>query len=206
MVDALQAAAAVETLLSAPEHSHVALRFLRDRRCEAAARDRAHGAPYYAEQARGCPTGFWSRHECLCDTDAPNPPIVDRAAPAPSRRQRLRLSPRATWQETGVIEHGRIVPKRALIHPALERPLTYLAGCPAPDLLGGVADTGASVGQIAERWTVVCGALAAHDLLDWMWRREILVNSEAPQPVPERSAAGVRSDGRVLRSSDLREM
>jgi 2-polyprenyl-6-methoxyphenol hydroxylase-like FAD-dependent oxidoreductase len=172
IVDALQAAAVVATLLAAPRQAKLAREFHAARRAEAAERDQITGTAHYRAQAERFPTAFWSCRAATEESMARPPSSIRDKLPDPACR--LRLSDQILWQEIGLLEGGMIVPGPALTHPSLPRPVAFLAGQPAASVLAAIPRE-ATARDISLCLHSSFGPRVSTQVMDWLWRNRVLV-------------------------------
>jgi flavin-dependent dehydrogenase len=134
LTSAMQGAIAVHTMLRRPESTGAAIAFCEQRQREAIERDRRHAGVYYARQAAETPTAFWRTRA----TPMPPEPGPGEAR-NPRRRidgdQWIRLDPAARLEPTPALTACFIEERPALVHPALDRPIAFIADTPVSALL-----------------------------------------------------------------------
>jgi flavin-dependent dehydrogenase len=171
----LVAAAVAHTLLVRPEQARLAIGFYERRQREVVARHRRFAASHYAERAALAPGPFWKARALAPDRpsaeEALSPPLESSA---PRDGSRLRLAPEATIVPSPVLTGDFITDGEALAHPALPRPVAFVgevALAPLVRLLDGADDAPA----IIRRWCLTVTPSTGWALVDWLWRRRLLV-------------------------------
>jgi hypothetical protein len=171
----LVAAAVAHTLLLRPEQAHLAVAFYERRQREVVARHRRFAASHYAERAKLAPGPFWEARGLASDhssADEALAPPLD--SPAPRDGSRLRLAPEVTIVPSPALAGDFITDGEALAHPALPRPIAFVgevALVPLLRLLDGADDAPA----IIRRWCRTVPPSTGWALVDWLWRRRLLV-------------------------------
>jgi flavin-dependent dehydrogenase len=168
ILSAIQASAAVHTILTAGCAPAAALEFYRDRRHSAAANSRMAAARFY--RAHPEQSSFWIRRSTGPERPVSSPLTVRAAGTLPSE---LCASRALQIVDIPVLSGAFIERARALSHPRLEQPIAYFAGvalAPLIDEASGVAATE----QILSRWTQRMPIKTARNILDWMWAVGIL--------------------------------
>ncbi|WP_441246889.1 flavin-dependent monooxygenase QhpG [Kitasatospora sp. McL0602] len=131
MQSAMAAAVTVHTLLT-PEQDRsapLALAYYRENQRRSVDQHTAWAAAHYDEQRthRACP--FWQLRA------RPGAELPADAAPLAPLPAQVRLSPAARLVDTPCVVDDRIELRRALAHPALPRPVAYVAGVELAPLL-----------------------------------------------------------------------
>lgn len=190
ITSALQAAAAVHTMLAMPIETEAALAFYRERQQEAAARSRRIAGSLYAAQDRQPPCTFWQRR-ALSDAGAPG--MAVESLPLLHLTDLVRLAADAGITRTPVLAGDLIRRAPALSHPSLERPLAYLGGTAIAPLLAPLM-SGVEVAQLLRWWQRSVRAETARDILLWLAARAIVVPAGPRAPtISERIGAGART-------------
>jgi flavin-dependent dehydrogenase len=172
ILSAIQASAAVHTILTAAD-STPALEFYRERRQAAAASSRRNAARLY--QANCDRNSFWMRRSEAAESLAAGGASQVRAGTSPPAQ--LRISPALRVVDVPVLAGALIRRARALSHPELEHPIAYLGGIALAPLLDDARATSAR-SEILSRWTRRMPFETASTIINWMWTVGIL----DPQP------------------------
>jgi flavin-dependent dehydrogenase len=173
ILSAIQASAAVHTLLSSGCDPAPALEFYRERRQSAATSSRRAAARLYRAQFNR--DTFWRRRSsAMEDPTADRTPPVRNATALPAR---VHLSPALELVDVPVLSGALIRRERALRHPRLGHPVAYLGGVALAPLVDA-AGTAAATDEILARWTRRMPPETARKIIDWMWGVGIL----DPQP------------------------
>jgi flavin-dependent dehydrogenase len=173
ILSAIQAGAAVHTLLSPGCDPAPALEFYRERRRSAAVNSRRAAASLYRAQFNR--DSFWLRRSSAAeDPAADREPLMRNPTALPAR---VHVSPALELIDVPVLAGALIRRARALRHPRLEHPVAYLGGIALAPL---VDDAGAAsaTDEILSRWTRRVPPETARQIIDWMWGIGIL----DPQP------------------------
>ena len=183
LLAAIQASAAVHTMLT-PDGDHgAALEFYRERRQTAATRGRLNAARFYQPHADR--SSFWMRRSSAAGSVAPGHAPQTRSGTAlPSD---LHLSQMLRIVETPVLSGALIRRTPALSHPGLEQPVAYFAGVALAPLVED-ANGAAATDQILSRWTRHLPPETARNILSWMWSVGILDPETAAPHDPAASA------------------
>lgn len=169
------AGAAVHSILTGGERDS-ALEYYRDHAAHAVRHHRRLAARSYADCAAYAQAPFW-RRRALATEDAHS--AAPRApAPAPARLDELlpgrtRLAPEAALVATACVVGDRVERRRALTHPALERPVAYLGGNELAPLLDRL-DGRRSLERVVEDWGRSVPPATAYQVADWLARNGLL--------------------------------
>jgi flavin-dependent dehydrogenase len=170
LVSAIQASAAVHTILTAGCYPAAARAFYRERQEAAAARSRLSAARLYRQHP--VQNAFWmQRSQAAVGVSGDEQPQVPTAAALPSR---LRLDQSLRIIDVPVLSGAFIRRAPALCHPRLEHPVAYFSGVALAPLVRE-ADGASTVDQILRRWTKRMPPEAAWSIMTWMCRVGILV-------------------------------
>jgi flavin-dependent dehydrogenase len=166
---AIQASAAVHTILTPGCDPTPALEFYRERRQTVAARSRLTAARFY--RAHTDRSSLWMRRSSAAEEAATDHRRQTRTGTAPPSG--LRLSQALRIVEAPVLSGAFIRRAPALSHPCLERPVAYFGGVALAPL---VEDAGgaSTADQILLRWTRRMPPETARSIMDWMWTVGIL--------------------------------
>ena len=179
LVDGQQSAIVINTLMVHPERRDIALAFHAERQAEASQRDRAMCHDLYCEQAIAYQSPFWWRY-CGRSAASEQPPrsLVPINGLLPETK--LRLSPRARFEDVAVIDGDVIARASALVHPDLDRPVAFLAGRSIGSLVAR-AFSGVEAASLVADWRAdSLPEGTALKLLQWFWQRGLLVDNGAP--------------------------
>ncbi len=174
MAQAVQCAVVVNTILSRPGDTGLALNFYRDRQVERVKTHAVLAADFYARQARVSETGFWSDRAQVLDWISPRPPLPDRGE-WPEGQQVI-LASDAQLITEGVQTDAFIAPGRVLTHPDLPRPISALGTQPLAPLVERLT-VPATRREILTRWAELIPPDRAERVLDWFWHNGILTKA-----------------------------
>jgi flavin-dependent dehydrogenase len=179
MVSGIQAAVAVDTILSDPARAPLAAQFYSERQREIAAQHQALAAQRYAESAfRG--GSFWDRRAVDAAGNAiqpPPPPARQNAPPArraDPRQDRITRSPELRIITTQVLTEAGMTTTKALEHPRLKQPVAYLGGVPLAPLVEEILD-GDTVDDLLEKWSRRIPERVSRSIFEWFRARGLLV-------------------------------
>jgi flavin-dependent dehydrogenase len=167
------AGAAVHSILMGGERDS-ALEYYRDHAAHAVRHHRRLAARSYADCAAYAGAPFWRRRAFATeDAHSPAPPAP---APAPLNELlpgRTRLAPEAALVATACVVGDRVERRRALTHPALERPVAYLGGNELAPLLDRL-DGRRSLERVVNDWGHSIPLATAYQVADWLARHGLL--------------------------------
>jgi flavin-dependent dehydrogenase len=175
LLSAIQASAAVHTILTAGCDPAAARTFYRERQEAAAARSRLSAARLYRQHP--VQSSFWMRRALAADGAAGDePPQAATATPPPRLRpdQSLQVDQSLQIVDVPVLSGAFIRRAPALCHPRLEHPIAYFSGVALAPLVRE-ADGASTADQILQRWTRRLPPEAAWNIMSWMWAVGILV-------------------------------
>jgi flavin-dependent dehydrogenase len=180
MVSGIQAAVAVDTILSDPARAGLAAQFYSERQREIAAQHRALAAQRYAEAPfRGYP--FWDLRvggaaEGGAIKPRSRPPQEDASAvrPADPPLDRVARAPELRVITTQVYTESGLTTTKALDHPRLNRPVAYLGGVQVALLVEEIVD-GDTVQDLLEKWSRRVPARVSRSILDWLRARGLVL-------------------------------
>ncbi|UAB87928.1 tryptophan 7-halogenase [Ruegeria sp. SCSIO 43209] len=172
MGQAVQAAAVVNTLLTTPEHSDLALSFYADRQFERVQTHAALAADFYARQHAVDPSHFWA--ERAKPLDWVKSPAFDPNREALRDDQPLILSPQAKLIASGVQTASHIEPGLVIGHPNLPRPVANLEGAMLGPLLERLGAPTTTL-NIIKSWSEVLATHTASRILRWLWYHRIVI-------------------------------
>jgi hypothetical protein len=167
----LAAAAVTHSLLEPDADTPAALQYYVDHQRYSVQRHAATAAGLYAEHQPHADAPFWRRRSAGAPpVPSPGPRAVPLADLLPLR---VRLPATAALRDTPCLVGDRIERRRALSHPALERPVAYLGGsalAPLLDLLPAAPSLAAAL----RGWDHSLPAGRAHEIAAWLHRRGLL--------------------------------
>lgn len=170
LVSAIQASAAIHTLLTSSCNPAPALEFYRERQLAAA---QGHGlAAARLYQAVPVQSSFWL-HRARAARGAP-PDDHRHAQTTESPPSDLRVARAARIVEVPVLAGTFIRRAPALSHPRLKQPVAFLGGIPLAPLLHEAIGA-STANEILQRWTRRVPLEAAASIMKWMWLLGILV-------------------------------
>lgn len=181
MAQAIQAATVVNTLLTKPEHSDLALSFYTDRQSERVQNHATLAADFYAQQHAACSGSFWA--ERAVPLEWLTPMQRDYNLGEPESDQLLRLCPKAQLAVSGIQTATLIEPGAVLTHPNLPRPVALLENVQIA-LLVQRLDGWATASQIAQQWADLLDAERAMRVLRWLWYHRVLIRVEKGDVIP----------------------
>jgi hypothetical protein len=178
---ALQGSLVAHTVLTVPANTTAAVGFYESRGAELVARHQRQTAQLYSQQTVHPHTDFWRRRSVAAESgsiDAYVTPqhrhiTVDLATTIQYRlgnEARLVVLPAAT---------GDIISLQpSLVHPSLERPLTYLDDLPVAQLLSGFGDEGSAVPDVINRFSESHARRKYEHAIRWLIALGVLI----PEP------------------------
>ncbi len=167
----LAAAAAVHSVLAPDGDTHAALTYYIDHQRYSVQRHAATAAALYAEHRPHADAAFWRRRSAGI---APVPPPSPSTAPlADLLPRRVRLAPGAAVLDTPCLVGDRIEVRRALTHPALDRPVAFLGGSELAPLLDRLP-TAPSLAAAIDSWDRSLPSGHALEIAAWLRRRGLL--------------------------------
>ncbi|MGH3873532.1 MAG: flavin-dependent monooxygenase QhpG [Pseudonocardiaceae bacterium] len=162
-------AAAVHSILAPDGDTHAALRYYRDQQHYAVQRHAATAAGVYAEHRAHADAVFWRRRSA-----PPRLSLRSRAAPLGELLPlRVRLPAAAALLDTPCLVGDRIELRRALTHPALDRPVAFLAGSELAPLLDQLP-TAPSLADAVGSWDHALPPGRALAIAAWLRQRGLL--------------------------------
>jgi flavin-dependent dehydrogenase len=183
---AVHASAVVHTLRLRPGCAEPALRFYRDQQRRASSAHHAWANHYFSARAATHPLPFWRQRASATSGSEPRAGLTT-TEPLP-RSCRISLSSVADLIEVPVVQDDFVSCRLALRHPSLERPVAFLTGCAAADLVSLITP-GLAVEEAARRISRYLQPKAAWRLLEWFWARRIIVPVEGSVQLPLTAAA-----------------
>jgi flavin-dependent dehydrogenase len=167
----LAAGAAVHSILAPDGDTSAALQYYADHQRYSVGRHAATAAGLYAEHRPHADTTFWRRRSA----GAPAVPMPSpRAAPlADLLPLRVRLSPAAALLDTPCLVGDRIELRRALAHPALDRPVAFLGGSELAPLLENL-HAAPSLANAIGSWERSLPSGRAPEIAAWLNRRGLI--------------------------------
>ena len=183
----LQAVTALHTLLRHPERAALARTFYDARRGESIARHGRWTREYYAQawparehafwQAQAAPFALPESEQTWCADE--REPARPAETYAPTNLDAALRAPVRLAHESRVVELPCVVDdlvelRPALDHPALERPLAWLAGVELAPLVASIADA-ANLAQLIERWAQRMPRRDAARIAGWLLQKGIVL-------------------------------
>jgi flavin-dependent dehydrogenase len=192
LLSAIQASAAVHTILTAGCDPVAARVFYRERQEAAAARSRLSAARLYRQHP--VRNAFWIERARAGATGDGQPQAPTAAAPPPRLRpdQAVQVGQSVRIFDVAVLSGAFIRYAPALSHPRLEHPVAYFSGIAVAPLLRE-ADGAATADQILRLWTKSIPPEAAWNIMTWMWAVGILIS----HPDTRHDVSGAELCGRV---------
>lgn len=171
----LAAAAAVHSILAPDGDTHAALQYYADHQRYSVQRHAATAAGWYAEHRVHADAVFWHRRRAgvragVRAAPSPNPGGIPLADLLPLR---VRLPPAAAIRDTPCLLGDRIELRRALTHPALDRPVAFLGGIELAPLLDHLPSAHSLV-EILGVWEGALPSGRALEIAAWLHRRGLL--------------------------------
>lgn len=180
MFSGIQAAVAVDTILSDPARAGLAAQFYSEAQRGIAAQHHALSAQRYAEAPfRGC--SFWDQRASGAPERSPIDPRAQpprEEAPAVQRTDppldRVARAPDLRVITTQVYTEAGLTTTKALDHPRLNRPVAYLGGVQVALLVEEIVD-GDTVQDLLEKWSRHVPARVSRSILDWLRARGLVL-------------------------------
>ena len=170
VASALQAAIVANTLLRRPADAEAAIQFYRDAQRERRRQHAAKTAGFYRERTAVCDQPFWHQRATFDESANAFELETDRLVPT----VRVRVSGLARTESVPVIQGDFIKTRRALTHPALERPVAFLNEVELVPLLRQIK-LGQTAGSVVEAWSANLSFDLGWRVLNWLWHRRIAV-------------------------------
>lgn len=164
----LAAAAAVHSILAPDGDTHAALAYYADHQRYSVQRHAVTAAGRYAEHRLHADAHFWRRRAGAPPAPSPEPGGIPLADLLP---RRIRLAPAAAILDTPCQLGDRIELRRALTHPALDRPVAFLGGIELAPLLDHLPSAH-SLAEALGSWALPAGR--ALQIATWLHRRGLL--------------------------------
>ena len=175
----LAAAAAAHTILAAGGDPSAATEYYAGMVRHAAARHAATAASLYAEHRLHANAPFWQRRSAgaaLPRQTAPAPTTVADLLALPAR-----LPDDAALRPTPVLVGDRVEWRRALDHPALDRPVAFLGGDEIAPLID-VLHRSPTLAEAIRRWDELLPGDRATAIAGWLHARGLLVADRVAAP------------------------
>jgi flavin-dependent dehydrogenase len=169
----LAAAVTVHSILTVNLDTNAAVEYYGDHQRHAVAHHTATAAALYAEHRAHAGDPFWRRRSAL-GSAAPAPRAVRSAPPL---RELLalpvRLPPAARLVDAACLVGDRVERRRALAHPALDRPVAFLGGSELAPLLDGLP-AAPSLAHAVSAWDRSLPRGRALELAAWLHGRGLI--------------------------------
>ncbi|MGA9584267.1 MAG: NAD(P)/FAD-dependent oxidoreductase [Terracidiphilus sp.] len=169
---ALSGAVVVNTLLRKQESRSAAIEFYRSSLTDASDRHRRWAGEYYSAAAATRTAEFWRQRSSV---DNPAEPVSALNA-GDFADEQLALSPDLKLVKSPCIDGEFVTMKRALQHPALERPVIYVGGSEMPPLVGRLRE-GMKPMEIALLWSDQVPISTGLALTGWMISNGLLIRT-----------------------------
>ena len=167
----LAAAAAVHSMLAPNGDAQAALKYYVDHQRYSVSRHAATAAGLYAEHLPHADAAFWCRRSAGAPpAPSPGPRIAPLADLLPLR---VRLSPAAALLDTPCLVGDRIELRRALTHPALDRPVAFLGGNELAPLLENLHEVPSLANAIGS-WDRSLPSGRAPEIAAWLNRHGLI--------------------------------
>jgi hypothetical protein len=178
----LAAAAAVHTLLAGDGDAEAAIEYYAAYQRHAVERHAATAATIYSEHRAHADAPFWRSRSGGALTDLLGLPV--------------RLADSAALRDTPCVVEDRVHRRRALTHPALDRPIAFLGGAELASLLDLLPEA-PSLAHAIERWDAVLPPGRARAIAEWLQARDLFAerNPEYPSSRRARSASLLTASG-----------
>jgi flavin-dependent dehydrogenase len=151
---ALQGSLVAHTILTVPTNTTAAVEFYESRCGEVVTRHRYHTARLYSQQAVHSHTEFWQRRSVATESSAmkAHVPLQHRHVLADlATAMRYRIADGAQLVDLPAAVGDIISLQPSLVHPSLERPLTYLGDLPVAQLLSEFSHQGSRALDVINR-------------------------------------------------------
>ena len=179
---AIQGSLVAHTILTVPEHTTAAIQFYEARCRERVIRHQRQTAHIYARQAVYPHTDFWRCRQVPHAVAALDPSVIFPHRPSLTNLSLppgYRLAEEARLVELPAVTGDIISLQPSLVHPALERPLTYVDGMPITQLLSAGASTGRVAHDVSPSLAApaMCQKCAA--VMRWLAGLGIIIPAES---------------------------
>ncbi len=171
---AIQAAIVVNTLIQYPQHAAAAQTFYCNRQQERIVQYRERTSAEYAKAAIRLPYEFWEERSKDANdntkTQATNSTVL-------TATQKLRVCPKAQLIATPVMKDKWIELAPALHHPALGRPVAYIAGKNLDRLFQHFKPE-QTTADILDSWKDIVPRDGGTQIVQWLWENNVLLAVE----------------------------
>jgi flavin-dependent dehydrogenase len=171
---AVQAAACVHTALERPADAVLAWAFHRAQMQRASRMHARLAAGYYARAAEHFRHPFWTARTVEADPPPGRVPQPERAWP--TLDQRLALDAQARWTHEPALEGDWVRSHDALLHPALDAPIAFLAEHPVAAWLDPLRSRPA-LRDLLDLWHQRFGEARTRSVWPLLWRQGLIVVS-----------------------------
>lgn len=168
---AIQAAIVVNTLIRYPKHAQAAQIFYRNRQQERIFLFREQTITEYAKAAIRLPYPFWKERSKDAITGT-RTPMANRTPLTVT--QKLQVCPLTQIISTPVMKDQWIEMAPALHHPALSRPVAFLAGKNL-DLLFHYLKKEQTIPDILDSWKSLVPSDSGNQIIQWLWENHVLL-------------------------------
>lgn len=174
-----QAAACVHTMARRPSSRALAAAFHQEQVLRTAVRHQRLAAGFHAAAAQRFGSAFWQRR-----ARGAAPARGVRTLALPPLQASVALHPAARLMPVPALQGDFVVSMPALVHPALEGPVSQFGGWPAARALAPLQAGPVTVGGLLRAWQAQVGEAAAVQALTLLWRQGVVVPaSSAAEPL-----------------------
>ena len=166
----LAAAVAVHTILDGAGDTEAAIEYYAAHQRHAVERHATTAAVIYAEHRAHAGASFWRLRGCAAPAPEPAPAAPSLVDLLP---RRVRLTATAALRDTPCLVDDRIEHRRALVHPALVRPVAFVGGSELAPLLDEL-QASASLALVLRGWERRLPPDRGRQIVRWLHARQLI--------------------------------
>jgi hypothetical protein len=169
---AIDTALAIHTLRLDPRSTNLATTFLRHRLERRRARHATWVAAFYREGASRLSNVFWTERAGIAESDMAEP-STEVLPPLPPPDQPVALDSAVRIEQEPCAIGDLIERRRAITHPNLADPVSFVEGIEVSNLLVRVA-RGSKAESVVRDWSAYVGNESAIRIFSWAWRNRLV--------------------------------
>lgn len=173
MATALMGSSVVNTVLSRPESSSIAVSFFKDRLSSKASRLEYMTAQKYKEHQTYADQPFWTSRSRMLTLENSTLPHQNTPLDPDSP---IQLSELAVLEDTPVLDGDLIKMAPAIDHPCLDKPVAYLGQVELVPLLVSIIP-GQTLRDTLDNWSRDMPLDLCASIVDWLWSKKILIRA-----------------------------